>query len=263
MSHMRAIFRAVALCALICAVCAACLVSAIFVIASDKTKSRLRRFIFRRWAKATAALLGVKINAQGQPPRGAFFLVSNHLSYLDIVVFAALTDCVFIAKTEVARWPVIGFLCRCMNTIFIDRGKRRDTARAGALIEKALRQGRGVVLFAEGTSTQGAEVLPFKSALLEQASRASFAVSYAALSYRAPEGQSPAHLSVCWWGEMTFLKHLFELLHLSEIRASVRFGSESIREENRKMLASKLHRAVSSEFIPVIGLGEECSAQIR
>jgi len=62
---------------------------------------------------------------------------------------------------------------------------------------------------------------------------------------------------------MTFLKHLFELLHLSEIRASVRFGSCGIREENRKTLASKLHRAVSSEFIPVIGLGEECSAQIR
>lgn len=263
MSHIRAIFRAVALCALICAVCAACLASAIFAIASDEAKLNLRRFIFRRWAKATAALLGIKINAQGRPPRGAFFLVSNHLSYLDIVVFAALTDCVFVAKSEVSRWPVIGFLCRCMNTIFIDREKRRDTAHAGTLIERALAEGRGVVLFAEGTSTQGAQVLPFKSALLEQAARASFAVSYAALSYCAPEGQSPAHLSVCWWGEMTFLKHLFELLHLSEIRASVRFGSCGIREENRKTLASKLHRAVSNEFIPVIGLGEECSAQIR
>ncbi len=123
MSHIRAIFRAVALCALICAVCAACLASAIFAIASDEAKLKLRRFIFRRWAKATAALLGIKINAQGRPPRGAFFLVSNHLSYLDIVVFAALTDCVFVAKSEVSRWPVIGFLCRCMNTIFIDREK--------------------------------------------------------------------------------------------------------------------------------------------
>jgi 1-acyl-sn-glycerol-3-phosphate acyltransferase len=222
----------------------------------------LRRFIFRRWAKATAALLGVKIDAQGRPPRGAFFLVSNHLSYLDIVVLAALTDCVFIAKSEVARWPVIGLLSRGMNTIFIDREKRRDTARANALIERRLAKGQGVVLFAEGTSTEGARVLPFKSALLEQAARAGFAVSYAALSYRAPEGQSPAHLSVCWWGEMTFFKHLFELLHLSEIQALVRFGSEGILEENRKRLARKLHRAVSREFIPVIELGEECSAPV-
>jgi 1-acyl-sn-glycerol-3-phosphate acyltransferase len=260
MSHTRAIFRAAALCALTCAVSAACLATA---VASDESKLNLRRFIFRRWAKAAASLLGLKINARGRPPRGAFFLVSNHLSYLDIVVFAALTDCVFIAKSEVARWPVIGFLCRRMNTIFIDRGNRRDTARAAALIERALAEGQGVILFAEGTSTQGAAVLPFKSALLEQASRAGFAVSYAALSYRAPEGQPPAHLSVCWWGEMTFLKHLFVLLHLSEIRASVRFGPERIREGNRKTLASKLHRAVSLEFVPVTGLGEECSAQIR
>jgi hypothetical protein len=62
---------------------------------------------------------------------------------------------------------------------------------------------------------------------------------------------------------MTFLKHLFQMLHLSEIRASVRFGAEAVREEDRKTLASKLHRAVSREFVPVTGLGEECSAPVR
>jgi 1-acyl-sn-glycerol-3-phosphate acyltransferase len=263
MSHIRATFRAVALCALTCAFCALWLASAVFVIAFDEAELALRRFIFRHWARATAALLGVRINAQGRPPRGAFFLVSNHLSYLDVVVFAALTDCVFIAKSEVARWPVIGLLSRRMNTIFIDREKRRDAARANALIERILAQGRGVVLFAEGTSTRGAVVLPFKSALLEQAARASFPVSYAALSYGVREGQSPAHMSVCWWGEMTFLKHLFELFHLSEIRAIVRFGSEGIQEGDRKMLATRLHHAVSSEFIPVVGLGGGCGAQTR
>jgi len=143
-----------------------------------------------------------------------------------------------------------------MNTIFIDRARRRDTARVNRTVEKILAEGRSVVLFAEGTSTQGATVLPFKSALLEQAARASFPVSYAALSYSVPAGEMPAHLSVCWWGEMTFFKHLFDLFHLSEIRASVVFGSETIRETNRKALAIKLRSAVIEDFIPVVGLEE-------
>src|ERR1044072_4757195 len=257
MSYARATFRAVACGAITCAFCALGLAGMLFVFAFKGSSFGWRSFIFRRWAKATAALLGLKIEAQGQPPRGAFFLVSNHLSYLDIVVFAALTNCVFIAKSEVARWPVIGLLCRAMNTIFVDRGKRRDAARVNKIVEGALAQGRGVVLFAEGTSTQGATVLPFKSSLLEQAARAGFPVSYTALSYRAPAGEMPAHLSVCWWGEMTFLKHLFGLFRLSEIRASIVFGSETIREDNRKVLAARLRGAVSKEFVPVVTRAQE------
>ena len=252
MKHSRAAFRAVALCAVTCAFSALNIAGTVFVFPFKGPRFGWRSFIFRNWAKATAALLGVKINARGRAPRGAFFLVSNHLSYLDIVIFAALTDCVFIAKSEVARWPVIGLLCRSMNTIFIDRSKRRDTARVNRLVEKILAEGRGVVLFAEGTSTRGAGVLPFKSALLEQAARACFPVSYAALSYGVAAGEMPAHLSVCWWGEMTFLKHLFELLRLSEIRASVTFGSETIRETDRKALANRLRSAVIKDFIPVV-----------
>jgi 1-acyl-sn-glycerol-3-phosphate acyltransferase len=252
MSHARSIFRAAALCALTLGFCALGVAGAPFVFASKESGFGWRSFIFRRWARAAAALLGLKIEARGRPPRGAFLLVSNHLSYLDVVVFAALTDCVFVAKSEVARWPIIGLLCRAMSTIFVDRERRRDAARVNKVVEKTLARGRGVVLFAEGTSTRGAAVMPFKSSLLEQAARASFPVSYAALSYRAPEGETPAHLSVCWWGEMTFLKHLFGLFRLSEIRALVVFGSEPIREGDRKALARRLRGAVSKEFVPVV-----------
>ncbi len=109
-----------------------------------------------------------------------------------------------------------------------------------ALIDQALGEGQGVVLFAEGTSTRGDTVLPFKSSLLEQAARASFPVSYAALGYRTGEGEPPAHLSVCWWGEMTFMKHVIALLHLSQIQATVTFGAEPIQANDRKVLAERL-----------------------
>jgi lyso-ornithine lipid O-acyltransferase len=262
MIYARVAFRAVALLAVTLAFFALRIAGIILAAISRNARFGCRSFVFRHWARAAAALLGVKINARGRAPRGAFFLVVNHLSYLDIVILSALADCAFIAKSEVARWPVIGLLCQSMNTIFIDRAKRRDTARVNQMVEQALAAGQGVVLFAEGTSTQGATVLPFKSALLEQAARAGFPVSHAALSYSAAAGEPPAHLSVCWWGDMTFLKHLFGLFRLSEIRASVVFGSQPIRETNRKTLANKLHSAIIEDFVPVVRL-EESQALMR
>jgi 1-acyl-sn-glycerol-3-phosphate acyltransferase len=233
------------------------------LLPSRRARIRWRSFIFRRWAKATAALFKLRITTLGVPPRAPFFLVTNHLSYTDIIVLASQVDCSFIAKKDVLRWPLIGLLCRNLGTIFIDRNNRRDIARVNAQVEQALAEGRGVVLFPEGTSSPGATVLPFKSGLLELAARARLAVSYAALSYAVPERETPAHLSVCWWGDMTFMKHLFGLLGLSEINATLTFGRETIRGGDRKALASQLHAAVEQEFIPVVKSEEEWSAVIR
>lgn len=259
MKTARVIFRAVALAVVTCAIYLLWLVGAPFVWPCKNARANWRSFIFRRWAKSMARLVNLKISVQGRAPHGAFYLVSNHLSYLDVVVYRALLDCVFIAKRDVAHWPVLGRMCRSMGTIFIDREKRRDTARVNALIEPIWAQGRGVLLFPESTSTQGATVLPFNSSLLEPAARASFPVSYAALSYSVPDGEPPAYLSVCWWGDMTFIGHLLEMLELREIRARVAFGAETIQASNRKALALKLHSAVKSEFTPMVQAGEECN----
>jgi 1-acyl-sn-glycerol-3-phosphate acyltransferase len=211
-----------------------------------------RNVNFRTWARLTNAVLGVRVERKGTPPRAPFFLVSNHLSYMDIIAFAAHLDCVFIAKSEVANWPVLGLLCRSMGTIFVDRGSRMDVLRVNRLIERALRSGKGVLLFPEGTSTPGAEVLPFHSALLEPAIQHGCPVSFATVSYRTPVGQPPAHLSVCWWGEMPFLGHFYRLLQLKSVAATLGFGSHSIRADDRKVLARELWQAVSEELIPVV-----------
>lgn len=211
-----------------------------------------RGLVFHKWAELTAEILGLKIAVQGAPPTPPFLLVSNHLSYVDVLVFASQLKCVFVARGDVAGWPVIGLLCRGVCTIFVDRGKRKDIFRVNGLIEQALDHRRGVVLFPEGTSSRGDTVLAFKPSLLEQAARAGRPVSYAALSYRTRAGEPPAHLSVCWWGEMTFVKHVIGLLRLSEIHATVLFGAEPIEASDRKLLADKLWGAVVKEFVPVV-----------
>src|SRR5262245_51278062 len=109
--HLRAVSRALAL----------CLVTAFFyllwvsilplALVSKKASSWWRDLNFRAWSKLTGAILGMRVAVRGTPPQAPFFLVSNHLSYMDIVAFASQLDCVFIAKSEIANWPVLGLLC--------------------------------------------------------------------------------------------------------------------------------------------------------
>ena len=260
---VRGIARGLAVIAITVVSYFALLVGKGLMLPSRKASDGWSRVIQRTWGRGLAAALGLRIVARGQAPRGAFFMVSNHLGYLDIVVYAALVDVVFVAKSEVARWPIVGLLCRSVNTIFIDRELMRDAARVGQRIEKSLSEGHGVMVFPEGTSTKGVSVLRFKPALLQQAARAGLGVYHAAISYRVPDSEPPAHLSVCWWGDMTFLGHLREMLELRRIDATVVFGDKPISATDRKTLAAELQRAVLAEFIPVVDEEGSCEASIR
>ncbi len=228
-----------------------------------RARMNWQRFIFCRWARAAKRILGMQLLAVGQPPEPPFFLVSNHLSYVDIIALAAHVKGVFIAKCEVAHWPVLGMLCRSMGTIFVDRSRRFDVIRVMNLTQQAIREGAGVVLFAEGTSTAGARVEEFRSSLLEPAVREQIPVSYASVSYRTPTGEPPAFQTVCWWGDMTFLPHLLGLFAVKRFEAHLVFGREAVQATNRKTLAARLHAAVQAQFIPVVQLEEQCSTAIH
>jgi 1-acyl-sn-glycerol-3-phosphate acyltransferase len=220
-----------------------------------------RDFIFRNWAKTIVTILGIKIQTNDIVPATPFFLVSNHLSYLDIVVLASRIDCVFIAKREVASWPVFGLLSRSMNTIFIDRARAADIPRVNALIVETLQSGQNIVVFPEGTSTMGAEILPFRPSLLEPAARGNFPVAYASIHYRTPPDATPAALSVCWWGTMTLVPHLWGVFCLSSIEATLTFGRETLQGNDRKELARRLHEAVTTIFTPSTTTEVECKTQ--
>jgi 1-acyl-sn-glycerol-3-phosphate acyltransferase len=234
----------------------------LFVFAFAQASYSWRNWIFRHWAKVIAVALNMKITVEGIPPKAPFFLVSNHLSYVDIIAFASQLDCVFVSKSEVRNWPIIGFLCRSMDIIFIDRERRADIPRVIGLIEQAWKKKQGVIVFPEGTSSKGAELLPFKPSLLEPAVKAKFPVSYASLTYQTPSYETPAYLSVCWWGDMTFAPHAIDLFRLSGFQAKIVFGAQTFLEDDRKVLAHKLRDAIEQQFTPVICPEEECKAVV-
>ena len=203
------------------------------------------------WARTSARIMGLTINVKNKPPATPSLLISNHLSYVDIVVLSAQVGCTFVAKSEVARWPILGFVSTTLHTIFIDRKSKRDVLRVMSAAQASLDQGLGVVLFAEGTSTGGGTPQPFKSSLLEFAARLRMPVHYASIEYAVPAGELPAHESVCWWGSMTFPGHFFRLLQLNEFQANLTFGPHPIINEDRRVLAAQLWSAVNAQLKPV------------
>lgn len=226
-------------------------VSHVLALVSRPLMVRVQTALVRAWGRGVAAILGLRITVDGEPPEPPFLLVSNHLSYVDIVTLMSQMPAVFVAKSEVAGWPFLGRLSRAANTIFVDRARRADVVRVNELIGAVLDSGRGLVMFPEGTSSRGHEVLPFRTSLLEPAIRIGHPVSYAALSYRTPAGSPPASTSVCWWGDMTFLGHFYGLLMLPSFSARLVFGAEPVRAENRRDLADRLRAAVARQFAPL------------
>jgi 1-acyl-sn-glycerol-3-phosphate acyltransferase len=220
---------------------------------APKARLRWRSWIFRTGSRRVLSVLGFDVRVTGPVPRPPFLLVTNHLSYMDILVLASRLGCVFVAKAEIRGWPVLGPICRAFGTIFINREERRDIPRVTAELEAALDRGLGVVIFPEGTSSSGKGVLPFRSPLLAPAARLGIPVHYAALGYQTSPGDPPAHLAVCWWGNTPFAPHVLGLLRLRRAEATIDFGCEPIVEPDRKLLASRLREGVLERFRPVTG----------
>jgi lyso-ornithine lipid O-acyltransferase len=179
-------------------------------------------------------------HAQGG--EGAGLTVSNHLTYLDILVYGAARPFLFVAKSEVRRWPLLGTLATLGGTIFVDRGRSLQVANATREIEQALRDGIPVLLFPEGTSSDGRSVLPFRSPLFDPAIRAGASVTAAAVRYHAVDASEE---QVTYWGDMVFLPHLFRTLCVRGLTAEIGFKSPC-RFQDRKCAAHEAWRQVHS-----------------
>lgn len=205
---------------------------------SQSARSRWLQWCSRR----TLRVFAVHSEFTGAPPQSGL-LVCNHLSYLDILVLVSLTPAVFVSKAEVKNWPVFGWFARLAGTLFVDRTKRSDVTRMNALIEHALANGNVVVLFPEGTSWNGSEILPFKSSLLEPIVGAKHPLTVGHLSYALDDGD--AANDVCYWGDATFFPHLVRLMTRNHVRAQVHFAPVPQPAPDRKELAQQLHAEIS------------------
>lgn len=212
----------------------------------------IRNGLFHLWSRLSLRILGARVEVEGRPPRAPFFLVSNHLSYIDILALATVVDGYFISKVELRSWPMLGLLSRMVGTIFVNRELRRDVQRVNRVVEETLARGYGIILFPEGTSSQGYEILPFRSSLLAYPAEHGIPVYSASLSYATPPSEPPANLSVCWWGDAPFFAHFLNLLGLSRWEIKMRFLEEVETANDRKELARALQAVAVEELDPVV-----------
>jgi 1-acyl-sn-glycerol-3-phosphate acyltransferase len=207
--------------------------------------------ITQLWARALLVVLGVRVDAPGPPPPGAWMVVANHLGYLDILVIASRLRVRFVAKSDVADWPIVGFVSKVGGTLFVDRGRKRDVLEVGRRIRETLDAGVTVAFFPEGTSTRGLMVEPFHAGLLEPAAKGGVPCLPVALGYESPDDSDAPAWTICWWGEMTFAPHAWRLMKLRRIDATIRWADRPVHHADRKVLARELHGLVSRQFRPV------------
>jgi 1-acyl-sn-glycerol-3-phosphate acyltransferase len=215
-----------------------------------KTPQARAEWLHRFCARA-AKRFGIAIEVVGKfPERGA--LISNHLSYIDIIVLAAIHPCVFASKAEIASWPVVGWMTTMAGTVYVHRGRGGSAERARAGMIATARAGVPMVFFPEGTTTNGETgMLKFHSGLLAQAMSTDEEVTAAYLRYSLGGGND-ANASVandiCFWGDETMWPHMFRFLNLRNVKAQVRFGDGPIRFSNdvlhRKLAAAEAREAV-------------------
>ena len=228
------------------------------LIAARRVGSRAAGRMPVRFHRLFLRLFGVRVSVSGRPPEAGLptLVLANHVSWLDIPVFGASAPLSFVAKREIAGWPVLGFLARLQGSIFLDRERKAGTAEANVAVAARLRRGDTVLLFPEGTTGDGIRLLPFRSSLVGAARAAlagagldSIALQPLAIAYRRRNGlplsrrEMPA---VAWYGDMELGPHLADFVRGGPYDVVVSWG-EPVRFDvasDRKRATAALERAV-------------------
>ncbi|MFP5226812.1 MAG: lysophospholipid acyltransferase family protein [Acidobacteriota bacterium] len=186
--------------------------------------------------------LRINLECRGlRPAQG--LICSNHLSYLDILVYAAANPCVFVSKHEVRHWPAFGFFARCGGTIFLDRQSRASAETVARQMQSVLERSVAVLLFPEGTSTDGSEVRRFHPTLLEPAIQLKVDITGAAIAYRAGGVEER---DLCWFGDASFFPHLLRTLTRSHLASEVEFYPDRGSYPDRRSAGIELRDRVEA-----------------
>ncbi len=204
--------------------------------------------MLRRTSRLLLCVLGVYRTSRGPSVQGPALIAANHLGWLDIVCACAEWRCTFVAKREVRTWPVVGRIAMALGVVFIDRARKRDLLRAIPALERALREGQAVLFFPESTTTDGQDVLPFRSALFEAAVRSGAPVY--PLAYGA-QGRDAAGSVACWTGDETLARSVWRVAGTRRTTCSLHVGAPIPAGDARKPLAAMARSQVRRRFVPV------------
>ncbi len=178
--------------------------------------------VVRFWHWGVLSLLGIRLEALGRPVEGPTLIVANHISWVDIAALGTLCPGHFVAKSEVETWPLLGWLARRAGTFYIRRGDRKASAAVAARMTEAFIRDQSVLLFPEGTSTDGRQVRPFHARLFAAAIEAGCPVQPVAVRY--PDRSGATHPAAPFIGDDTLLHHLWGLLRArGEFTVELRF----------------------------------------
>ncbi len=204
---------------------------------------------------------GVTVHIIGERKQNVpLIITANHLSWLDIMVIGASIPCYFVAKSDIATWPILGFLAKIQNTIFVNRkAKGSEVSNQVNDLTKALKNNKTIILFPEGTTSDGNKLLPFKSALLAAAQPTKHYIPYIqtlCLKYNKVSGM-PVHRKqrpfLSWYGDMDLLPHVKGILTQSPISVELQFGDPVLYSdfENRQKLAKYLENNLRNAYTQV------------
>jgi len=242
-------------------------------IFSQSLAKRWTRAISRHWVNRMPYMLGMCTTIVGRRPEKPYFIVFNHISWLDVLAMNALCDARLVVMAPMVKMPVMGRLWRALDAI-PTRRIAEDTPRCLSEMMDTLRRGDNLMMAPEGNISPGREVRRYRPRLLEAATRCSYPVHYASLTYRTPKGCPPAAERVLFgpdpdypwpdgkipeaefegWGKQrTFFGHLIRLMALPYFEVVVRFGAEPIRGTHPVQLAAALQQATSDIFVPLKG----------
>jgi len=185
--------------------------SALFPFAGNRTKARLIQW----WCTGLLAAFNLQVKKTGAVPSGntpltSAMFVANHISWSDIHALNSVIPLRFIAKSEIKNWPVFGFLVSKANTLFIDRSKKQDAKRTIEIAHNSLQSGDNLCFFPEGTTTDGTEIKPFKSSLIQAAILAQSYIYPVALHYPNPDGS--INTKVAYAGDTTLAESMLNML---------------------------------------------------
>ena len=217
-----------------------------------------RNSLKTHWLKRFSAILNLSITKEGDLPEQGGFLVSNHISWLDIIVIGQHLPAYFVAKSDILSWPVIGYLSKQGGTIFIRRGDKKHIKATTEKMIWVLKQNSNIIAFPEGTTTKGDEVLGFHASLFQPALLTRSAIQPVALQY-----QGLAKEYAPFIGDDDFIPHLIKMLSLGKIEVRVCFlpvikssgrNRLSVGTEARELISQEISRGITGSNLDHQGM---------